>query len=142
MRAHVEGASIRAAGGRWLVIPLPAAEKLGFDKQAENRGSFGRFAAGSKAGDANIAKAERKFGPLAPVRATGGRVLLVARPKSAPKRRRSATPSRFSDGSIPLFLLTPAVKLRSRLDLKAPSDRAFSKLADRVQAAIDRGLGV
>jgi hypothetical protein len=138
--AHVEGASIRAAGSKFLVIPLPAAERFGLDRQPENRGSFGRFAAGSKAGDANIAKATARFGPLQRVRARGGRFLLLARPKQPLKRRRKASATRFTDGSIPLFLLVPAVKLRARFDVKGPADRAHARLYGRMQGAIDRGL--
>ena len=142
MRAHVEGTTIRAAGGRWLVIPLPYAEKLGFARKEENRSSFGRFVAGSRAGDANIAKAERKFGPLAPHQINGGRILLVARPKAPVTRRRKGGPARLADGSIPLFLLLPAVRLRARFQIKPAADRALDKLYGRLQSAVDRGLGV
>lgn len=142
MRAHVEGVTIRAAGGRWLVIPLPYAEKLGFGRQAVNRSTFGRFVAGSRAGDANIDKAERKFGKLAPYPISGGRILLVARPKTTAKRRRRGAPAKLADGSIPLFLLLPAVRLRARFQIKPAADRALNKLYDRLQSAVDRGLGV
>ncbi len=140
--AHVKGATIRASGARFLVIPLPAAERLGFNKREEDRDSSGRFVAGSKAGDANIAKAERRFGPLQRARAKGGRFLLLARPKQPLKRKRKASATRFTDGSIPLFLLVPAVKLRARFDLDGPALRAHSTLYDRLQSAISRGMEI
>ena len=140
--SHVKGATIRASGSRFLVVPLPAAEKMGFDKQAENRSSFGRFAAGSRAGDANISKAEARFGPLQRARAKGGKFLLLARPKQPLKRKRKASATRFTDGSIPLFLLIPSVKLRARFDVEGPAQRAHATLYDRIQGAISKGMDI
>lgn len=122
--AHVEGAVITGRGGRMMVIPLPAAERLGLDRQDENRGGRGRFAAGSNAGNASMAAAKAMFGDrLKVIRARRGRWLVIVDP-------RGAGPAQA------LFLLVPMVRLPKRLDVDGPHRAALERLYASLSAAL------
>lgn len=108
--AHENGSLIRSANGFWLAIPLPAA---------------GRGARGAKI---TPAAWEKKTGRrLRFVYRSGRTALLVddgtVRSGSAPAFGQRAKRG-FKNKTIPLFILTPQVKLSKKLDLLRAAETA------------------
>lgn len=114
IRAFTDGATITPHGA-YLVIPTAEAEARGFDRQADQRSSFGKFSTGNRAGDANIAAATRALGPLRLVKLANGNAILVARQPGGP--------------GVVLFVLVRQVSLRPRLDVDGPAQAALDGLA-------------
>lgn len=138
MAAHIQGATIKAQGGRWLIIPLPEAVRRGYDMQEGDRSTFGRFTKGSNAGNANVAAATRDFGPLAFIQLPGGRALLAGNPaRQNAKGRKSFTGTKLGGALVPLFILVPQVRLKPRIDVDGPARKAL----DRLYRDIARELG-
>lgn len=116
--AHENGSLIRSANGFWLAIPLPAAGK------------------GVRGAKITPAAWEKKTGRrLRFVYRSGRTALLVddgtVRGGSAPAFGQRAKRG-FKNKTIPLFILTPQVKLSKKLDLL----RAAETVVSGVPAAI------
>lgn len=128
------GEPIRARGGHWLAIPLPAAKAAGLDTMRPRPG--GR-AGPLPAHYSNVAAAEARFGALRVVPLAGNRrALLVADGKA-----RGATLARGGAGraaSIPLFLLVRQVRGRRLLDIDAAVKRAEARLAVNLSNILGR----
>lgn len=123
INAHIEGAVITADTGRYLAIPLPEAEARGYDRQAEDRSTMGRFAKGSGGGNAMVAAAVRDFGKLSFIPTAGGGVLVARQGRQ----------------QIPLFALRRMVRLPARLDIARLSAEWLRRLADDIAAAYADG---
>lgn len=127
--AHAKGAVIRAAGARWLAIPLPGAIQMGLDRTLRDRGGGLRLAK-----RANIPEGLR-FIPL-----TGGRALLVMdaiATKSGRTRRLAAGKSTRRGVSVPLFLLLRTVRLPKRVDPDAAARAGFSRYLASLQTVLE-----
>ena len=137
--AFAKGGVIRAKTGRFLVVPLPGAIRLGLHKSLRRSG-------GSRPRRwSEVRPAIDRFGALRLVKLAGGRFLLVADQVTAGGRR--AKTSRTRDGAafsrinrrgqntMPLFLLTPQVRQPKRLDFGAARARARRRLPLNVAAA-------
>lgn len=137
--AFEDGPTIRANNAAWLVLPLPAAEALGFADRPQGRKNSARS---RRARWSNVEAAIRRYGRLDFVPLDGGdRALLVARglsrarqrglKRSLTRRGAEAVASTVGE-SVPLFLLLRQVRIRKRLDIKAAGDRALDRLHSRV----------
>lgn len=131
------GGFIRPVNGDWLVIPLPAAKRLGLDT------SYKSAHGGKPRHWSNVDAAIRRFGSLRRVVLPGGRVLLIASRVTSSGRRR-ATRTHRGGGTVqgvgnvdmPLFLLVKRVRLGRRLDIAAAADAAQVELLPQVIRAI------
>lgn len=133
--AFATGGEIRARNGRFLVVPLPVAIRLGLHRSMErSRGSRPRRWS-------NVAAALDRFGALRMVKLSGGRFFLVADNVTSTGRRSRTRRTRegleFSPiggrrVSMPLFLLVPRVRLGKRLDLDKPARSALGRLASTI----------
>ena len=137
--AFASGGEIRAKNGRFLVIPLPAAVRLGLHMSHQrSRGSRPRRWS-------EVQPAIDRFGALRMVKLSGGRFLLVADQVTASGRRSKArrtrdglaysTVNRRGRMSMPLFLLLPRVRLGKRIDFEGARARAQRRLPMNVAAA-------
>lgn len=134
--AFTKGANITTRRAKWLVIPLPAAKKMGFDKgMSKSKGSAPRKWSEVEAAIGKYAKLRYiKLGP--------GRALLVADNLTAGLRRSKTRINKKSGGafspvsgrraSAPLFLLVKRVRIKRRIDVKRATKRAASKLPGRI----------
>lgn len=130
MATHIEGGTIRAQGGRWMLIPLPEAERRGYDMAAGERSSFGRFSKGSKAGNAQVSMAVHDFGPLAFIKLDGGKAMLAGNPARQGARGQKTHRGSSLGGTplVPLFLLVPQIRLKPRIDLDGAARRHLDRL--------------
>lgn len=111
--AFATGATVRAEGGGWLVIPTREAERRGYDKSK-------RRSQGSRArGDANVRAAERDFGYLRFVKYGTDKAMLYG----------------FrGDQVIPLFTLVKQVRMPKLID----PDAALQKWSTRLPKTLER----
>lgn len=141
-----QGGTLRAKGGFWRVIPLPAAIKKHWDTMTDKglgRGNSSRWRRW-----ANVDAAVRALGPLRFVSIGPGKALLVA-DNLTPGLRRSKT-RRRKDGaeyspisgrrvSAPLFLLVKVTRHAKKFDIPtavaAASQRLVSRIIDHWQRA-------
>lgn len=133
--AFEAGATIRARGGKWLMIPLEAAKVVGADR-SPMRG--GRSRGGPiPAKWSNVQRAEDRYGPLrfVPI-GNGARALLVA-----DGRVRGDKVGRYKQGraaSIPVFLLIRQTRLPKRLDIAGAARRAEARLYSNLSNLLGR----
>ncbi len=128
--AHAKGAVIRAAGARWLAIPLPGAIQMGLDRTLRDRGGGLRLAK-----RANVPEGLR-FIPL-----TGGRALLVMDVAARyVKKRRGVQALKSADRpqgpGVPLFLLLRTVRLPKRIDRDAAARAGFTRYLASLQTVL------
>lgn len=123
--SHERGATIRAAGGAWLAIPLPAA--------------------GKKTGGGRITPAEWQFTKgirLRFVGLRGNKALLVADDARLRKTGLAAKKrgKRRKDGiltgaaTVPIFVLVRQISLRKRLNLFAAAEAKAASLPGQIIA--------
>lgn len=115
--AFETGVEIRARGGKWLAIPLPAA--------GTGRGN-GRFTPGEW---------ERRRGvKLRFVYRPNGKALLVADGRLNKKGFGVESRSKTGRGraTVPIFLLVPRVRLQKRLNLQSSADRIARTMGARL----------
>lgn len=137
--AFVEGMTIGPRRKRFLIIPLPGAQKLKLDRGLEH-------SKGSKERKwSQLQAAIAKFGALRWIEISGGRFLLVADWLSAGgKRSKTRHKGRNVGGefspitgrrqSIPLFLVVRQVRINKRIDLKPEIERAHRMLGPNILA--------
>lgn len=143
MKAAAEGPLIRPRRARFLVLPLPIAEVMGFNRGRKMTARGRRMAKFS-----DIAKAEKRFGKLRVIDhpSNSSWRLLVAdnvvqvggRLRKARSRKRKDGSRRYSEarGSVPLFELRPDVRWKQRIR----PDRAARAVTARAVNLIDRHL--
>ena len=138
------GATITARGSKWLVLPLPAAEALGYDTRPLGRKPGGR--ANRLTRWSNVDAAVARYGELRFVAFDGGRrALLIAdnlsRARQRTVRRRLVgagqleAANRVSSG-VPLFLLIRQVRVGKQLDIAGAVKQTESSLAARVEQTL------
>lgn len=125
--AYNKGGVIRAQNTQWMVIPLPAAEELGFATDGKKR-----YRGGKRAHYSDLDAAIRRFGKLRPVYLKRGMIMLVADAhtgRSGSKIRYSKiSEKRSANASVPLFLLVKQVRIKKLLDIEGPSTLAMKQL--------------
>lgn len=125
----VQGATITAAGGRFLAIPTAEAKGLGF--ATTNTGRKGGTAPGGQLRHASqVAVAIAKLGDknIRVVDLKNGRKLMLYVPPGKGHRK--------GEGAVPLFILVPQVRLRSRIDLAGARGRAQANLTAELKSAL------
>jgi len=123
--AHARGATIRAKGGRFLAIPLPAAGKSGREHMTpkiweRNTGQKLRFVPRRRGGGLLVLDRGR-LTKRGVARVAGARAKVVA--------------------TVPLFILVPQVTLRKRFDIEEPARKHLAALPAAVVAEWDRISG-
>jgi len=123
--AHARGATIRAKGGRFLAIPLPAAGKSGREHMTpkiweRNTGMKLRFVPRRRGGGLLVLDRGR-LTKRGVARVAGARAKVVA--------------------TVPLFVLVPQVTLRKRFDVDGPARVHLAALPAAVVAEWDRLSG-
>lgn len=139
---HEEGGTI--SGRPWLAIPTREAERLGLARAGEDRGSFGRYSRGSRGRSAQIDAAIRRFGGQTVVLdGRNGTKVIGMRPKAARgeglrvgKRFRGASGKLQKRNIVPLFILVPQVRLRSRLNIKGHEEKWSAQLYREIAAVV------
>lgn len=125
--AYNKGGMIQAHNTQWMVIPLPAAEELGFASDGKKR-----YRGGKKAHYSNLDAAIRSFGKLRPVYLKRGMIMLVADArvgsKSGATRYKKASGKMTANTSVPLFLLVKQVHIKKLLDIDGPANLAMNQL--------------
>lgn len=145
--AFIEGATITARRGRYLVIPTREAEAMGFARTAESR-KGGPIPGGQLRRAARYRAAIDKLGPenIRDIPLAGGRRLIVYR---VPQGRGQGRTVRARGGGVafrrgadvPLFILVPQVRLAPRLDFAGAQTRAEAVLEAEMGAALAAGGG-
>jgi hypothetical protein len=125
-----EGATIAAKGGRWLVIPMPAAEKMGLATTDTSR-KGGAVPGGALRRASQYGEAMERLGEhnMRVATLSGGRKLVLYRPGN--QRRGKARGE-----EVPLFLLVPQVRLTPRLTMAAAERDAAATLNAEIAAAL------
>jgi len=118
IRAFTEGGTVTAQQTDWLVIPLPAAERRGFDENGQRSATNAQ-----PRGDANVRAAERELGRLRYVRTDRDTALLIHGGGGGTRGEA-------------LFLLKRRVTLPRLLN----PDRVINKWYDRIPQKITREL--
>ena len=144
-RAFENGAVIRAEKARFLAIPMPAAEQMGFATTAISRKG------GAVPGN-QLRRASRVYALIAKLGAqnirivklsNGRRMIVWVRGGSARKRtfRGRGTAQTVSAGQgVALFLLVPQVTITPRLDIAGAEVRAASDLNVQIENAVEETL--
>ncbi len=147
--AFETGATIRAMNAKWLVLPLPAAEALGFwERPKGRRGKFEMYnnRVGTNVRWSNVEAAIGRYGRLRFVPLDGGRKALLVADGLSRGRQRTIRKRLVGAGSlaaanqvrdsVPLFLLLKQTRIAKRLDIAGAAERA----RDRVPAEVEREL--
>lgn len=125
MRAHDEGATIQARGGKFLAIPTANAPKRGVGGKRISPSTF----------------PEARFGSLRFVSRPGKPALLVAdnlrasySRKTGEMRgfRKASERSRSGRATVVMFILVPQVKLKKKLDVNRASNHWFARLPELI----------
>jgi hypothetical protein len=151
--AFLEGASVLPRRGRFLVIALDAAIKLGFGHTSVNR-KGGAVPAGQKRKASRLDDAAealgadivgisqgRKGGPIGPRRGGAPRARIVLFPSRSRPGALLAVLFRPGEGArgTPLFLLLRATRVPRLLDFAAVRAQAMAELRTNVTQALDGG---
>jgi len=134
--AFSQGAQIRVRKAKFLVIPLPAAKKFGFDMGLKH-------SKGNKERKwSDIEAAIGKYASLRYVKIGPGKALLVAdnltsglrRSKSRVSKKTGAaySPVGGRRASAPLFLLVKQVRIKRKIDVKRAVKRANRDLGRQI----------
>ena len=147
--AFIAGATITARRGRYLVIPTPEAEAMGFATTREARDPGRRVPAGQLRRAAQYRAAIAKLGAenIRDIPLPNGRRLIVyqvpqGRGKGRVFRGPRLTRVGFRRGQdVPLFILVPQVRLAPRLDLEAAKARAETTFVRALDTSVARVTG-
>lgn len=147
-----EGAGVDARSKKYLAIALPAAKKLGFDYGERHSGFSGRSYFGKQS---QVERADQLYGPLRPIPAKGGDIILAAstagglsggaiarvRKVGRGKARASVAKARGKRDFVPLFLLIKRVVLPKKISFVRIAEIWLNKLpriTERIVAELGR----
>lgn len=130
--AHDKGELIRSKEGFWLAIPLPAAgkgiggSKITIDEWEKRTGRQLVFVGRNRRVPMLV-----DVGKVSPSVGRNGMISRMSRKGF----HKTFTPRGFSNRSIPIFILTPLVRLKNRMDLMAAAERIAATVPGRIVSA-------
>lgn len=137
LEIFLEGGTVTGKAGKYLVLPLPEAEKLGFDRKISRAGRLKKHS--------NLQAAINQFGNQLRFINIGSNKLMAVIDQNYAKQkgvrvRRSSKGRKFQRDFVPLFLLIKRVRIGRKVNWRRLVREAERDMPRNVEKEIDRAI--